>query len=120
MGGRGPGAGCEGRITQTPKWMLLLKHPLKEHRCEFKIGTIYGNIWHSFICYSIYLILLFNYLFTFYLFMLFYLFTMSVKTLVKQKKTFEKNWRSQNFDFPSLRKVSSGQFLVSFNSRRYH
>ena len=34
--------------------------------------------------------------------------------------TLEKNWRSQNFDFLSLKNLSLGQFFVSFNSRRYH
>ena len=32
------------------------------------------------------------------------------------KITFEKNWRSQKFDFPSLKYLSSGQFLGSSNS----
>ena len=36
------------------------------------------------------------------------------------KVTIEKNWRSQNFDFLSLRNLSPGQFLGSSNSRRYH
>ena len=30
------------------------------------------------------------------------------------------DWRSQNFDFLSLNYLSLGQFLGSFNSRRYH
>ena len=34
------------------------------------------------------------------------------------KVTNEKNWRSQNFDFPSLKNSSSNQFLRS--SRRHH
>ena len=34
--------------------------------------------------------------------------------------TVEKNWRSQNFDFLSLKNLSLGQFLESSNSRRYH
>ena len=32
--------------------------------------------------------------------------------------TIEKNWRSQNFDFLSLKNLSSGQFLGSSNSGR--
>ena len=36
------------------------------------------------------------------------------------KVTLEKNWRSQNFDFLSLKNLSLGQFFVSSNSRRYH
>ena len=32
----------------------------------------------------------------------------------------EKNWRSQNFDFLSSKKLSPGQFLKSSNSRSYH
>ena len=36
------------------------------------------------------------------------------------KVTIEKNWRSQNFDFLSLKNLSPGQFLGSSNSRRYH
>ena len=32
----------------------------------------------------------------------------------------EKNWRSQNFDFLSLKNMSPAQFLGSSNSRRYH
>ena len=30
------------------------------------------------------------------------------------------NWRSQNFDYVSLKNLSLGQFLESSNSRRYH
>ena len=33
------------------------------------------------------------------------------------KVTIEKNWRSQNFDFQSLKNSSPGQFLGSSNSR---
>ena len=29
----------------------------------------------------------------------------------------EKNWRSQNFDLPSLRNLYPGQFLASSNSQ---
>ena len=36
------------------------------------------------------------------------------------KVTIEKNWRSQDFDFLSLENLSPGQFLESFNSRRYN
>ena len=36
------------------------------------------------------------------------------------KVTIEKNWRSQNFDFLSLKNLSPGQFLGSPNSQRYH
>ena len=36
------------------------------------------------------------------------------------KVTIEKNWRSQNFDFLSLRNLSPGHFLGSSNPRRYH
>ena len=36
------------------------------------------------------------------------------------KVAIEKNWRSQNFDFLSLKNLSPRQFLKSFNSRRYH
>ena len=36
------------------------------------------------------------------------------------KVTIEKDWRSQNFDFISLKNMSQGQFLGSSNSRRYH
>ena len=32
--------------------------------------------------------------------------------------TIEKNWRSQNFDFLSLKNLSPGQFLGSSNSGR--
>ena len=35
------------------------------------------------------------------------------------KVPIEKNWRSQNFDFLSLKTLSPGQFLGRFNSRRY-
>ena len=35
------------------------------------------------------------------------------------KVTIEKNWRSQNFDFISLKNLSPGQFLGCSNSRRY-
>ena len=34
--------------------------------------------------------------------------------------TTEKNWRSQNFDFLSLKSSSPGQFVASSNSRRNH
>ena len=34
--------------------------------------------------------------------------------------TIEKNGRSQNFDFLSLKSFSPGQFLGSSNSRRYY
>ena len=33
--------------------------------------------------------------------------------------TIEKNWRSQNLHFLSLKDLSPGQFLGGFNSRRY-
>ena len=36
------------------------------------------------------------------------------------KVTIEKNWRSQNFDFLSLKNLSSSQFLGISNSHRYH
>ena len=36
------------------------------------------------------------------------------------KLTIEKNWRSQNFDFLSLKNLSPGQFLEGSNSRSYH
>ena len=36
------------------------------------------------------------------------------------KVTIEKNWRSQNFDFLSLKNMLSGQFFESSISRRYH
>ena len=36
------------------------------------------------------------------------------------KVIIEENWHSQNFDFLSLKNLSPGQFLRSFNSRRYH
>ena len=36
------------------------------------------------------------------------------------KVTIEKNWRSQNFDFLSLKNLSPGPFLGSSNSRKYH
>ena len=32
----------------------------------------------------------------------------------------EKKWRTQNFDFKSLKSSSPGQFLGSSNWRRYH
>ena len=35
------------------------------------------------------------------------------------KVTIEKKWRTQNFDFLSLKSLSPGQFLGSSNSRRY-
>ena len=35
-------------------------------------------------------------------------------------KSYEKNWRSQNFDFLCSTSLSPGQFLGSSNSRRYH
>ena len=34
--------------------------------------------------------------------------------------TNEKNWRSQNLDFLSVKNLSLGKFLESSNSRRYH
>ena len=36
------------------------------------------------------------------------------------KVTIDKNWRSENFDFLSLKNSSPGQFLGSSTSRRYH
>ena len=36
------------------------------------------------------------------------------------KVTIEKNWRSQNFDFLSLKNSSPGQFLESSDSCKYH
>ena len=36
------------------------------------------------------------------------------------KVTIEKKWLTQNFDFPSLKNSSPGQFLGSSNSRRCH
>ena len=36
------------------------------------------------------------------------------------KVTIEKNWRSQNFDFLSLKNSSPGQILGSSTSCRYH
>ena len=36
------------------------------------------------------------------------------------KVTIEKSGRSQNFDFLSLKNLFPGQFLSSYNSRRYH
>ena len=36
------------------------------------------------------------------------------------KVTIEKNGRSQNFNFLSLKHLSPGQFLESSNLRRYH
>ena len=41
-------------------------------------------------------------------------------TNIYLKVTIEKNWRSQNFYFPSLKSLSPGQFLGSPNSHRYH
>ena len=35
------------------------------------------------------------------------------------KVTIEKKWRTQNFDFKSLKSSSPGKFLRSSNSRRY-
>ena len=35
------------------------------------------------------------------------------------KVTIEKKWRTQNFDFQSLKNSSPGQFWGTFNSRRY-
>ena len=35
------------------------------------------------------------------------------------KVAIEKNWCSQNFDFPSLKNLSPDQFLGSSNSHRY-
>ena len=35
------------------------------------------------------------------------------------KVTIEKNWRSQNFDFLSLKNLSPGHFLENSNSQRY-
>ena len=34
---------------------------------------------------------------------------------INLKVTIEKNWRSQNFDCPSLKSASPGQFLGSSN-----
>ena len=39
---------------------------------------------------------------------------------IYSKVNIEKNWRSQNFDFLSLKNSFSGQLLGSSNSRRYH
>ena len=36
------------------------------------------------------------------------------------KVTIEKNWRSQNFDFLSVKDLSPGHSLASSNSRGYH
>ena len=36
------------------------------------------------------------------------------------KVTIGKNWRSQNFDFLSLKNLSPGQFFGSFNSHRHY
>ena len=36
------------------------------------------------------------------------------------KVTIDKNCRSRDFDFLSLKNLSPGQFLGSSNSRRYH
>ena len=36
------------------------------------------------------------------------------------KVTIEKNWRSQNFDFLSVKNSSADQLLGSSNIRRYH
>ena len=38
---------------------------------------------------------------------------------IYSKATIEKNWRSQGFNFLSLKNLSPGQFFGSFNSRRY-
>ena len=35
------------------------------------------------------------------------------------KVTIEKKWRTQNFDFQSLKNSSPGRFWGTFNSRRY-
>ena len=35
-------------------------------------------------------------------------------------KLIKKKWRSQNFAFLSLKNLSSGQFLDSSKSRKYH
>ena len=39
---------------------------------------------------------------------------------ISLKVTIEKNWRSQNYNFLSLKRLSPGQFLGSSNSPRYH
>ena len=36
------------------------------------------------------------------------------------KDTVEKNWRSQNYEFLNLKHLSSGQFLGSSRSHKYH
>ena len=36
------------------------------------------------------------------------------------KVTIDKNWRSQNLDLKKKKNFSAGEFLWSFNSRRYH
>ena len=38
---------------------------------------------------------------------------------ISLKVTIEKNWRSQNYNFLSLKRLSLGQFLGSSNSPRY-
>ena len=42
------------------------------------------------------------------------------KSNIYLKVIIEKNWRSQNLDFLSLKNLSLGQFLESSNSRRCH
>ena len=42
------------------------------------------------------------------------------KSNIYLKAIIEKNWRSQNLDFLSLKNLSLGQFLESSNSRRCH
>ena len=42
------------------------------------------------------------------------------KSNIYLKVIIEKNWRSQNLDFLSLKNLSLGQFLESSNSRRWH
>ena len=42
------------------------------------------------------------------------------KSNIYLKVIIEKNWRSQNLDFLSLKNFSLGQFLESSNSRRWH
>ena len=39
---------------------------------------------------------------------------------IYSKVTIEKNWRSQNFDFVSLKNLSPGKFLGSSSSHRYN
>ena len=50
------------------------------------------------------------------------MFLSSTKEINKlmSKVVIEKNWRSQNFDFLSLKKFSLGQFLEITKSSRYH